>query len=342
MRILVVGAGAVGSFLAWVLARAGEDVVLLRRGAGAPSPADLVVVGPSGASRHARVTVAGVADDVRDDDAVDVAIVAVKQYDVPAALEELAALPATAVVTTQNGIGAEEAAADARPGGVVIAASLTASVERDADDRVRWLRRGGLGLAPFVGDARTVAERLAVAFRAGSLSTDLLADARAMKWSKLLANLVANATSGLLDLDSTTIYAHPGLFDVERAQLREALAVMRAIALRPVDIPGARVQLLALATALPTPLARLALRRVVGSARGGKDPSLRGAVEAGGRTEIAWLNGAVAREATRLGVPAPVNARLAALVDEASTDPARRDWFRGRPDLLLEAIGRVR
>ena len=96
--------------------------------------------------------------------------------------------------------------------------------------------------------------------------------------------------------------------------------------------------LLALATVLPSSLAQRVLSRVVGSARGGKDPSLRGAVQAGGTTEVGWLNGAVARAGRASGVPTPVNAALARLVDEAATDPDRRAWFAGRPERLLEAL----
>jgi 2-dehydropantoate 2-reductase len=122
--------------------------------------------------------------------------------------------------------------------------------------------------------------------------------------------------------------------------LREALAVMRARRLRPVDLPGAPVPLLAVATAFPEPIARFALGRVVGSARGGKDPSLRGAVKLGGLTEVGWLNGAVARAGAQSGVPTPVNATLAQLVHEAAADPDRRAWFAGQPEHLLEALGR--
>ena len=78
----------------------------------------------------------------------------------------------------------------------------------------------------------------------------------------------------------------------------------------------------------------------MGAGRGGKRPSLHLHLEAGNSapTEVEWLNGAVAGAATRLGGRAPVNARLAELVTECNADPARRAWFRGRPDRLLEAI----
>lgn len=339
MRVLVVGAGAVGSFLGWAVAAGGGETTLVRRAfdgtPGARTPLRLVRRDGTEAPVEVRVV-----RSVADARAPDLVLVAVRQYDLPAALDSLAVLPDVALLTAQNGVGAEEAAAAARPAGTLLAASVTASVEREPDGSVRWLRRGGVALAPVRGDAEAIIEGLSTTFRAAGVDVVARPDASAMKWSKVIANLVANATSGLLDQDPASIYADPDLFDVERAQLREALAVMRARGLRPVSLPGAPVPLLALATALPSPVARAALRRVVGSARGGKDPSLRGAVQLGGPTEAGWLNGAVAREGTALGVATPVNTALASLVEGTAADPERRAWFRHRPDRLLEALGR--
>ena len=55
------------------------------------------------------------------------------------------------------------------------------------------------------------------------------------------------------------------------------------------------------------------------------------------------MNGSVARGGTADGgasraVPAPVNARLTALVEEVAADPARRAWFKGNPDRLLAEL----
>ncbi len=89
-------------------------------------------------------------------------------------------------------------------------------------------------------------------------------------------------------------------------------------------LPGANVPLLAIGVRLPRPLSRAILGRVIGGARGGKSPSLRLHLRGGasGPSEVAWLNGAVARAGARLGVPTPVNAALAALVEAANVDPA--------------------
>jgi len=342
MRVLVVGAGAVGSFLGWAVAAGGGETVLVRRasGAGADSAQSLRVLPPGGGESTVEVRVVDSVARVGTPEP-DLVIVAVRQYDLPVALESLAALPGPAVLTAQNGVGAEESVAAARPAGALLAASVTASVERLADGSVSWLRRGGVGLAAVRGErAGEFVDRLAAMLQTAGVTVDVKRDAAAMKWSKLVANLVGNATSGLLDMAPTDIYADPDLFGVELDQLREAVAVMRARGLRPVGLPGTPVPLLALATALPAPIARIALRRVVGSARGGKDPSLRAAVRGGPPTEVGWLNGSVARVGAALGVPTPVNTRLAELVDQAAADADRRAWFSHRPDRLLDDLGR--
>jgi ketopantoate reductase len=53
---------------------------------------------------------------------------------------------------------------------------------------------------------------------------------------------------------------------------------------------------------------------------------------------VDWLNGAVAAAAEGLGGVAPVNRALTTLLHEVLADPARREWFRARPDRLVEAI----
>jgi 2-dehydropantoate 2-reductase len=341
MYVLVVGAGAVGSFLGWAVAAGGGRTTLVRRSFdGEPGSTDpLRVVRPDGTESTVEVAVVR---SVAEAAAPELAVVAVRQYDLDAALAALAALPDVPLLTAQNGVGAEEAAAAARPTGTLLAASVTASVEREAVGTIRWLRRGGVGLAPVRGaGAGEIVEALRTDLVAAGVEVATREDAAAMKWSKVVANLVANATSGILDMDPPSIYANPGLFEVERDQLREALAVMRARGLRPVTLPGTPIPLLAVATALPAPVARAALRRVVGSARGGKDPSLRGAVQRGPPTEAGWLNGAVARAGASLNVATPVNDALARLVEEVAADPERRAWFSGHPDRLLEALGRT-
>jgi len=335
LRVVVVGAGAVGSFLGGMLAASGASVTLLgRRLAPGSEPGVLLIEDVDGTQR---VPVER-AQDTAAITAPDLVILAVKQFDLPGALDAAASWPDVPVMTVQNGIGAEAAAAAARTS-PLLAGSLTAAVE-PAPGGVRRLRAGGMGVAVVRGDVGALAAEVVALFSAAGLRAVQFDDAESMKWSKLLANLVGNATSALLDMDPHDIYDSPRSFPIERRQLLEARAVMRSLGLHPVSLPGAHVQLLLRSLLLPPLVSRPIIARAIGRARGGKSPSLRLHVrgETAGPTEAYWLNGAVAREGARLGVPTPVNTGLAALVDEAAADPERAAWFEGRPDRLRDAL----
>ncbi len=338
MTDLIVGGGAVGSFLGWALASGGRDVAIVRRRlAGGPARADLVVIDPAG--RRLTANVLEVAGPRELSDPPDLILFAVKMYDLSAAVATCAIWPSAPALTIENGLGAEQLVVGQRPGAGVIAGSLTTAVEPGGAGEIRWLTRGGLGLAPTRGAMDPLVDQLGSAFVASGLPVGRYRDPEAMKWSKLLGNLIANATGAILDLGPAEIYGHPGLFAIEQGQLREAMAVMRRLERRPVALPGADTRLLALAVSMPAALARPMLRRVVRGARGGKDPSLRAHLRTGtGPSEVEWLNGAVAAAGTEVGIPTPINRRLTELVLDVLADPERRAWFRGRPDRFLAAM----
>jgi 2-dehydropantoate 2-reductase len=213
---------------------------------------------------------------------------------------------------------------------------LSVSLEGPASVR-QETNTGGIALAP-THDPGAVAP-VAAALRAAGIAVPILPDYRAMKWSKLLLNMLANATAAIVALPPSAIYADPQLFRIERAAFREALRVMQATGLRPVRLPGFNVPLLARAMRLPAPLARRLVGPRAAQGRGDKRPSLWLDIERGReQTEIAWLNGAIARAGAERGVPAPVNARLAEIVNDVACDPDRRALFARRPDRLVQAL----
>jgi 2-dehydropantoate 2-reductase len=87
-------------------------------------------------------------------------------------------------------------------------------------------------------------------------------------------------------------------------------------------------------------IGRPLVARGIAGARGGKSPSLRLHVRGAGSgpTEVAWLNGAVAAAGAAEGVPTPVNAALAGIVEQVAGDPERAAWFKGEPGRLAEAV----
>jgi 2-dehydropantoate 2-reductase len=339
VTIVVVGGGAVGSFLANVLAASGASVTLVRRRARADAGRQPVGNQGDGRPRGALIVVPRLD---QSGDEPDLVVVAVKAFDVASAVTDLPDWPSATLLTVQNGIGSEEVVHAGRPNNPVVAGSLTASVELAPEGEVRRRRRGGIGLARVAGQGLAIRD-LVTSFNAGGLSARAYPNWRAMKWSKLIANLVGNATSALVDMPVGDVYAYPGLFEIERTQLREAFEVVRALGLKPVSLPGADVPRLELGLALPAPVGRTILGLVVGGGRGGKDPSLRIALSAKSpRTEIAWLNGAVVEHGRGAHVDTPVNRALTDLVERVSIDEELRERLRGRPDRLVDAVDEYR
>ena len=335
LRVLVYGAGAVGSWLAARLALTGVDVTLYGR------PAAVAALRQNGLAfalnDQTFVSFARFADDLaRLGPAPEYVLLAVKSFHVPAALPDLRRLAAggATIVTMQNGIGTEELVAEAVGKDRVIAGVTTVSVSTPEPGLVaQHTDAGGVAFAPLP-DGPTPGSLLA-AFREATVPAVGVASYRNLKWSKLLLNMLANAQAAILDTDAAAIADDPALFALERRAFREALAVMRRLPAQPVPLPGYDVPKLALAMQTPAPLAWSLLRNRIGGGRGEKRPSLALALASGAtETEVDALNGAVARNARAYGLPAPANAALAALMQQLAARPdtappttERREWL---------------
>ncbi len=338
-RILVLGAGAIGGYVGGSLASAGHWLTMLCT----PETGDLVraeglYVQTEGGDIHVHPSVATTAADAFSGGDADLAIVAVKRYDTAAAAGPLRPFASRIghVLCLQNGLGAEEELAGLLGVESVIPGTVTTAVRRTGRNRVVVERKRGFGIAGGGTDGRWWAAELD---RAG-LNCLYYEEAKEMKWSKVLTNLIANPTSAILDLPPAAIYAHPGLFRLEILQFREALAVMDALGIRVVDLPGTRVRLLAFcARRLPLFAARLLLARALGRGRGGKMPSFHADLHEGrGKSEIDYYHGAVVREAEALGIPAPISRLLVETFTGIMEGRLAHAEFRGRPERLLAGL----
>ena len=310
MKVYIVGAGAVGTYLGDLLRGIGNDVTYAPRALEDVVPVD-----------------------------ADLAIVAVKSYDTIAARDTLRRAlrdpGATTIVTPQNGIGNEEILSAEFGPEAVVSAALTVPLERDAAGVVRAAKGGGIAFAPL-GTARSHNWLLA-AFAATGLPTTAASDYRSLKWSKLALNIVANASCAILDMLPERLVREDRIFALEIRALREVRATMKALGIAPMDLPRYPVRaLLALAT-LPTPAARILLGSRIASGRGSKPPSLlldlRSAKH---RTEVDALNGAVARAAREAGLAAPVNEALSRILSDIAHLPQLWAKYRERPSTLAD------
>ena len=311
MRVYVVGSGAVGTFLGEALRATGADV--------AYAPRLLQDVEPV---------------------AADLAIVAVKSYDTGAAIQTLRRAAGAAsdvtILSPQNGVGNEERLATAFGPDRIVACALTVPLERDAQGAVVAANRGGIALAPVGSVAHNW---LVAAFERTGIPVKVAGDYRALKWSKLALNVVANASCAILNVLPGRLVRLEGAFALEVRAIRETRAVMAALGLAPLDLPRYPVRALHGVVSLPIPVARLVLARRIAGARGHKPPSLLLDLRAGkGRTEVDVLNGAVALAGRALDVPTPANTVLARVLSDIAHMPALWAKYRERPAALLAEI----
>jgi 2-dehydropantoate 2-reductase len=262
-------------------------------------------------------------------------IFAIKSYQTAEALESIKPhvgdLPP--FICLQNGVDNEFELATVLGPDRIIAGTVTSSVSKTAPGQVALERLRGVGLAAD----HPLSEKLVELFSDAGLRPQLYARALDMKWSKLLTNLLANATCAILDMSPSTIFDHPELFELEILQLREALAVMRALDYRVVDLPGTPVRALAFAArSLNVSLARPLMARAVGRGRGSKMPSLHIDLHSGRKqSEVGWLNGAVVRYGRETGVKTPVNNLLYETLNSILEGKTEAALYSRNPDALL-------
>lgn len=270
----------------------------------------------------------------------DLAIVAVKSYDTEGAIETLRRAlrdpSATTIVSPQNGVGNEERLADAFGADAVVACALTVPLDRDRDGRVIAASTGGIAFSPVGGVAHNW---LLAAFGSAGLPVKAVNDYRALKWSKLALNVVANASCAILNVLPERLVHYNGVFTLEIRAIREVRAVMTKLGIVPMDLPRYPVRALQSIATLPSPLARVVLANRIASARGRKPPSLLLDLRAGKNvTEVDVLNGAVARAADSLGMRAPVNAVFARVLDDIAHMPQLWAKYREHPDALESEV----
>jgi 2-dehydropantoate 2-reductase len=352
VNVLIVGAGAIGCLIGGKLARANQQVTL----AGRPTfvtavrSRGLLLADETGRHtvRNVRAVESPLAAMTRSETAFDLVVFTVKSYDTAAAIGDLcAALDATgapppALLSVQNGVGNEDALAAALPTVSVLAGSITTpvSVEGPGAIHVDKPRYGlGLGLWRAGASGAGVFDATCQLMENAGFAVQRYADAQAMKWTKLLMNMMGNATCAILDEPPETAFADSRIVDLEIQAWREALAVISRAGIPPLNMDKYPFAALApLIRFAPKALIRPILRRQIGGARGGKLPSLHIDLHgAKGRSEVGWLNGAVARKGAEVHVAAPVNQMLADVLTGLAANPGEIQAWRGNHARLLAA-----
>ena len=340
MKFLVIGAGAIGTYIGGSLALSGQSVVFLERPEIAKSLRKtglcLNIGGNEKCVRESQIVSS--VDEALTRGPYDVGVLAVKSYDTPALMEMLrpyaVALPP--FLSFQNGVENEESLSRVLGEEKVIPGTLTSAVGRKGAGDIVLQRLRGIGVA----ETHILTAPLVSVLDAAGLNAVKYARADSMKWSKLLTNLWANATSAILDMSPIEIYAHPGLCRLELEMEREALRVMRALQIPVCDLPGTPVKLMAgVIRFLPDFVSALLLQPAIGKGRGDKMPSFYIDLYSGrGKSEVEYLNGAVVRFGEEAGIATPVNGLLTETLTALTNGEMPLDNFARKPEKLLERL----
>ncbi|MGY6645286.1 MAG: ketopantoate reductase family protein [Salinarimonas sp.] len=298
MRIAIIGTGAMGSVYAGLLGDAGLHVTAIDTWAehiDAIRRDGLRVSGASG-ERVVRVTAT---TDAREAGPADLIIIATKADGVEAAAEAAREILTEdgVVLTIQNGLGSAEKVAaiigEERTmigvvGGFGASIPQPGHVHHNGWEFVR--------LGEYRGGTSARLERIADIWRKGGFKVLLFEDIHQLVWEKFICNVAFSGTCTLTGLTIGEVLGDADAFSVAAACAREAYAVARAKGIAvDIDDPVAYV-------------------RAFGEKIPGARPSMLLDHMAGKRCEIDVINGAVPRVGAEVGVQAPVNTTLVALI----------------------------
>jgi 2-dehydropantoate 2-reductase len=296
VRIAIVGAGALGSAFGAGFIRSGHEVTFIDVSVTLVDA--LNATGITIVEGEARSTVAVRATtDAATIATPDLVMVFVKAYQTDAAARMIAPIlgPDTILATLQNGLGAVEVLAGRCPG-----ASLVYGVTYHAATVLEpGLVRHAVG-PTFAGPAEVAqlsgAQRLVSACVDAGWPAEALPDVAPAVWKKLLMNST-NAVAALTGMNGAAEAGDEHVRELLHDVMAETITVAHALGHTGLDLEACVADMLEI-------LARAGEGRA----------SMLQDFDAGRRTEIDALNGAVVRAAERLEIAVPINRALYSLV----------------------------
>jgi 2-dehydropantoate 2-reductase len=228
MKILVMGAGAVGSYFGARLQAPGEDVVFCARGQhlAAMRERGLEITSPRG-DLHLRVTAT---DAPADHAPYDLIIFCVKGYDTDAAakLIDRCIKPGGAILTLQNGVENEARLAAIFGAGAVMGGNARVGVELVAPGKILHISTGHIDFGEVDGRESDRALTIADAFRRAGILGELSADLKTLRWDKLIWNGSLNTVATLTRRRVGDLLDDPESLRLLRTLMTEIAAVGRA------------------------------------------------------------------------------------------------------------------
>lgn len=305
MKILIFGAGSLGSVVGGLMARAGHEVTLVGRAGhlDAIRKNGLRITGIWGEHVVTNLQCIEAVEGI-ERGAHDLILVTVKSYDTRAAAQAIAPLvdDDTLVCSYQNGLGNAEILAEVVGSKHVVGARAIYGV---------WLPEPGHAEVTVIAqptalgtyDAATPKDRvraIAEAMDAAGLPTIYTDRIATVLWAKVAYNCALNPMSALLDVT----YGEVGRRADTRALIEEVVSELYAVG-DAMDIP--------LEPQSPGQYLNLFFEKLL-PPTANHYASMREDFRRKRRTEIDALNGAIVKYGDELKVPTPVNTTLTRLV----------------------------
>lgn len=297
MRVAIIGAGALGCHFGARLSDSGEDVWLIhnreeyvRR----VREQGIEVESEVADDRHTHVPITTDAAEVGE---VDLVIVFVKAHVTSAALDQHGACigPDTRVLSLQNGLRHYDRLRD-RFGDRALGGYTRQGVTRTGPGT---LQHGSDGTSVFGGPDEAFAADIADRFRAAGFPSRVVDDPNPHIWNKQMISLAIKPLAGLTGLRNNRL-DRPGLVRIMENIVRESIRVAetRGIELSEED----------------------AMERVLSATETTHKSSMLQDLEAGRRTEIDEINGAIVEYAEATDVDVPYNRVVTELVRAIEPD----------------------
>ena len=295
-RICIIGCGSIGSLYAAHLARVAEVWAFVRRPehARALNENGLHVTGGHEFHSHFRAS-----HNPAELPKFDLGIVSCKCTQTAEALAPVAHLfDNGAILSAQNGLGAEEIIADLAKTYVIRGTTFMSGTRHD-DTHVQYELDTATWMGPFepTNTPFSLVKEAADLLVASGLKAVALEDARPAQWSKVIFNSSVNAVSALTELPHTLHYARENQFadlgHLLHDLIEEGKRVAAGLGIRLYEDPWEMNKL---------------------GAQTDHPPSMLYDIRNKLRTEVDFLGGAIAREALRAGISAPLHTVLYRLI----------------------------
>ncbi|MFZ0637317.1 MAG: 2-dehydropantoate 2-reductase [Candidatus Acidiferrales bacterium] len=295
-KICIIGCGSIGSLYAAHLARVADVFAFVRRPehARALNEQGLRVTGTHNFSATLRAST-----DPAEIPECDLGIVSCKATQTAEALGPVAhKFHSGAILSAQNGLGCEEIIADMTKSRVIRGTTFMSGT-RHSDTHVQYELDTETWMGPFepTGTPYSTVKKAADWIVASGLRAVALEDARPAQWSKLIFNASVNSVSALTELPHSEHFAKEEKFDdlghLLHALIEEGKQVAKALGITLHEDPWEMNKI---------------------GARTDHPTSMLFDVRHHLPTEVDFLGGAIAREAARVGFPAPLHTALYRLI----------------------------